>query len=284
MNLTDVDELKNYLRSIGFKPKDYLGQNFLINRGALDAIIDAAKLSKQDMVLEVGPGLGILTEELVKRAGKVIAVEKDPRLVEALSRNAELVSASQKIDPELNSGLRVISGDILKFNVSEYINGNYKVVANIPYYLTSKLFQYFLEDQKNPELLVLMVQKEVGERVVALPGELSVLGISIQIYADAEIVFQVPKENFWPEPKVDSVILKIKPKEKYPEITDKKIFFRIVKSAFAGKRKQLQNSLSNGLALPKEEVLKILGKANIDPTDRPQDLAIEDWIRLYKNF
>jgi 16S rRNA (adenine1518-N6/adenine1519-N6)-dimethyltransferase len=315
-NLTDVDFLKNYLHSHGFRPKDYMGQNFLVDEEVLAVIIQAANLRPTDVVVEVGPGLGVLTNELVQRAGKVVAVEKDKRLFEILSNTFGVSVASKGVarsspllfrggvgeeqkesanssssspslsskggEAKLQSDIHLFNQDILRFNLSEHVSGPYKVVANIPYYLTSKLFQYFLNQELKPELLVLMVQKEVGERVVAGPGELSILGISVQIFADAEIVAQVSKNSFWPVPKVDSVILKITPKIKCPEIKDEKLFFRIIKTAFAGKRKQIHNTLTHGLQLPKEKVLEILTQAKIDPISRPQDLAIEDWIRLYK--
>ncbi|MBI4049346.1 MAG: ribosomal RNA small subunit methyltransferase A, partial [Candidatus Doudnabacteria bacterium] len=270
--LTDLNYLKTFLKQSGLKPRHYLGQNFLVDEEVLGEILDAAELTKSDTVLEVGPGIGTLTVELVKRAGKVIAVEKDERMMGLLSRNAELVSASQKRDPEFNLGLRIVNQDILKFHLDKYVSGPYKVVANIPYYLTSHLIQYFLNQKNQPKLLVLMVQKEVAERVVAKPGELSILGISVQFFADAEIAAVVPKESFWPVPKVDSAILRIEPKDKYPEITDYKLFFSTVKKAFAGKRKQLKNTLGN---------IQVLRQAGIDPMARPQDLSIDDWIRLY---
>lgn len=262
MNITNTEQFKNYLRSHGFKPKDYLGQNFLVDDEVLAQIIKAADLKKTDTVLEVGPGLGVLTRELVKTSKEVWAIEKDKRLVNIL-----------KTEFAGNEKLKIINEDILRFHIQKNIQSEYKVVANIPYYLTSKLFQYFLEQKNPPELMVLMVQKEVGERVVAKPGELSILGISVQVYANAEIVVQVPKTSFWPVPKVDSVILKIVPKEKYPEIEDKKLFFSIVKRAFAGKRKQIHNTIKNPEALE---------RAEIDPKLRPQDISLEKWISLYK--
>ena len=246
-----------------FKPKKSLGQNFLVDENVLGEIVAVAELKNTDTVLEVGPGLGVLTKELIKRAGKVIAVEKDIRLSEDLNSKSEI----------RNPNLQIINQDILRFHLDKYIPGQYKVVANIPYYLTSKLFQYFLEQKNKPTLMVLMVQKEVGERVVAKPGELSVLGISVQIYSDAEIVSYVSKQSFWPVPKVDSVVLKIVPKNKYPEIDDQKKFFSIVKRAFTGKRKQIKNTIGD---------IEILNKAGIDPTLRPQDLSLEDWIKLYQ--
>jgi 16S rRNA (adenine1518-N6/adenine1519-N6)-dimethyltransferase len=243
-------------------PKHHLGQNFLQDDEVLKKIIDAAELDSDDVVLEVGPGLGVLTKELIKKVKHVIAVEKDERLFSDLSRLRQ-------------DGLTLINQDVLRFNLPENIKGPYKVVANIPYYLTSKLFQYFLEQKDKPELLILMVQKEVGERVVAKPGELSILGISVQIYADVEIVSYVDKKSFWPIPEVDSVILKINPKEKYPEIKDKKLFFRIIKTAFAGKRKQLKNTIKD---------IESLKRSGIDPCLRPQDVNLEQWIELYKQM
>jgi 16S rRNA (adenine1518-N6/adenine1519-N6)-dimethyltransferase len=260
-NLTDIDYLKSFLKQSGLKPKHYLGQNFLVDQDALDAIIKAADLKKTDTVLEVGPGIGVLTQELAKYAGKVIAVEKDEKLISNFKF--------------LISNLELIHQDILKFNIPKYITGPYKVVANIPYYLTSKFLQLFLQLKNRPEVLVLMIQKEVGERVVAKPGKLSVLGISVQVFADAEIVKPVPKESFWPEPKVDSVIIRVTPKNKYPEIKDEKKFFQIVKMAFAGKRKQLKNTLKD---------LEAIKSGGIKPSARPQELSIPDWIKLSRTL
>jgi len=272
-NLSDLDYLKTFLRSYNLRPKDYLGQNFLADETALQKIIDAAELKSTDTVLEVGPGLGVLTRELASRAKKVVAVEKDSNLVKML--NVELSN--------LNN-LEIINLDILQFDVAKNISGSYKIVANIPYYLTSALLRLFLESANQPERLVLMVQKEVGERIVAEPGELSLLGISVQISADAEIVAFVPRTSFHPAPDVDSVVIKITPRVKYPEITDDKLFFRILKIAFAGKRKQIHNTLANGLHLDKDQTAKLLTSAGIDGVMRPQDLSIENWIEIYKRI
>lgn len=264
-------ELKDYFRARGFAPKDYMGQNFLIDEDVLGQIVKVAELKPTDTVLEVGPGLGVLTRQLAMRSKEIWAVEKDHKLIPLL-----------KVELAGEKNVHIVHEDILRFHVAENIKEDYKVVANIPYYLTSKLIQNFLELPMPPKLLVLMVQKEVGERVVAKPGELSLLGISVQIYSDPEIAAHVSKKSFWPIPEVDSVILKIIPKNKYPQIKDKKLFFRILKMAFAGKRKQILNSLSNGLKIPKDQVMELLGKAKIDSTKRPQDIPIEDWIRLYQ--
>lgn len=271
--LLDSSYLKTFLRNSGLRPKDYLGQNFLVDEEALQNIIRAADIKSSETILEVGPGLGVLTEELAKRAGRVVAVEKDENLLTILKHPLSHLEM-----------VEFVHSDILKVDLSKYISGPYKVVANIPYYLTSKLFQFLLEKNNPPECLVLMVQKEVGERVIAAPGELSILGISVQVYADAEIAAYVPKTSFWPVPEVDSVVLKITPREKYPEIKDKKLFFRILKIAFAGKRKQIHNTLGNGLHLDKEKTNELLTKSGIDGVIRPQDLKIEQWIDLYKEI
>jgi len=281
MNLTNSFDLQNFLKARGLKPKDYLGQNFLVSEEVLQEIVKIADLSAEggsasggkptDTVLEIGPGLGVLTGELAPKVKKLIAVEKDPKLFSIL-----------KTDFKNLPQVELFNEDILKFHLAKNISGDYKVVANIPYYLTSKLLRDLLENETPPKLLVLMVQKEVGERVIASPGELSLLGISVQIYADAEIAAHVSRQNFWPVPKVDSVILKIAPKNKYPEITDKKLFFRIIKMAFSGKRKQVHNTLASGLKISKEEVLQILKSCGIDAAMRPQDIAIKDWVRLYQ--
>ncbi len=271
MKISNPHDLKNYLRARSLKPKDYLGQNFLVDEQALQAIVAAADLKPTDTVVEVGPGLGVLTGELVQKAKQVWAIEKDRKLVDLL-----------KTEFHGQKNLKLVNEDILRFHIARNITSQYKVVANIPYYLTSKLMQIFLEQEHPPKLMVLMIQKEVGERVVAKAGELSILGISIQIYADVEIVASVPRDSFWPVPEVDSVVIKIVPKNKYPEIVDKKLFFRIIKIAFAGKRKQILNSLSHGLHLNKAVVDEILVKSGIDPHTRPQDLSISSWIELYK--
>lgn len=268
--LTNPEYLKDLFRHYQIKPKDVLGQNFLIDEIVLDEIIGAADLKKTDTVLEVGPGLGILTQQLATHAGKVISVEKDDNMMEIL-----------KINLKDYPNVKVVHQDILQYHVSEQIKGKYKVVANIPYYLTSHLFQYFLKQKNKPESMVFMIQKEVGERVTAEPGDMSVLAISVQAFADAMIMAQVPKECFWPIPKVNSVIIKIEPKLKYKAITDEKEFFKIVKVAFAAKRKQLHNNLSNGLGLSHDQVMDWLKINNIEPTSRAEDLSIEDWVKLY---
>lgn len=269
------------MQSLGLKPKDYMGQNFLISEEVLNEIISAAEIKKSDTIIEIGPGLGVLTQELVKHAAKVIAIEKDKDLAKILNGAMSHPREGADLDPAANAGWEIINQDVLKFNF-EKISAPYKIVANIPYYLTSHLLQILLTLKRKPEKIVLMVQKEVGERLVAEPGELSLLSISVQIFADVSVAAVVPKENFWPKPKVDSCVVVIEPKNKFPEIKDEKLFFRLVKIAFAGKRKQIHNTLQNGLKLAKPEIEALLSQAKVNPVSRPQELNIKQWIELYK--
>jgi 16S rRNA (adenine1518-N6/adenine1519-N6)-dimethyltransferase len=283
--LTDPVHLKNLMKSLGLKPKDYLGQNFLIDEQVLSDIVDIAKIKNNETIIEIGPGLGVLTGELVKKALKVIAIEKDRNLYSFLqntiSNEVRDLGLKDETSRSARSGnLVLINQDVLKFNFEE-VKGDYKIVANIPYYLTSHLIQILLTLKHKPTRIVFMIQKEVGERIVAGAGELSILGISVQVFADASIEATVSKQSFWPMPKVDSVIISITPKNKF-EISDQKLFFRILKIAFAGKRKQLHNTLVNGLKLSKEEIRKLLNDSGIDPTARPQDVEIRKWVELTK--
>ncbi|MBX4205317.1 MAG: 16S rRNA (adenine(1518)-N(6)/adenine(1519)-N(6))-dimethyltransferase RsmA [Candidatus Doudnabacteria bacterium] len=267
--LTDPEHLKNLMHSLHLKPKDYMGQNFLISQDVINEIITAAEIRPTDTIVEIGPGLGVLTQVLVEKAKKVIAIEKDKTFIPVLKNYF-------KSDPRLE----IIESDVLKFNF-ESLPKSYKIVSNIPYYLTSHLLQNLLALKNKPSRIVLMVQKEVGERLTASPGALSILGISVQILADVEIATNVLKQNFWPKPKVDSAIVVITPKNKFPEIRDEKLFFRILKIAFAGKRKQLHNTLQNGLKLSKASVEKLLGEAGVPTSARPQELTIPQWISIY---
>jgi 16S rRNA (adenine1518-N6/adenine1519-N6)-dimethyltransferase len=266
--LTNPSFIKDLFRHYQLKPKDYMGQNFLVDEIALDEIVNAAGLKKTDLVIEVGPGLGVLTQQLAERAGSVIAIEKDRAMLDILDLNLKDYK-----------NVKVINQDVLRFNFDKEITGPYKVVANIPYYLTSHLFQYFLALKNKPHLMVFLVQKEVGERVTAQPGDMSILGLSVQLYSNPEIIAQVDKRSFWPIPKVDSAILKITPKAGKLSI-DEKEFFRIVKIGFSAKRKQLHNNLSSGLKLDPEKVEGWLASSNIDPMSRAEDLSLDDWISL----
>ena len=245
-----------------------LGQHWLFDQPSLKAIVDAADISRRDTVLEVGPGLGSLTELLVARAKQVIAVEKDEGLVADLKLRLAA------------DNLEVVNDDILQYDLRQLPTG-YKVVANIPYYLTSKLIQILLESPNQPQSMALLVQKEVAERVTAVPGQMSVLAISVQFYAVAQMGQVVPKSLFKPPPKVDSALLQIKPRSKPAFEADPKRFFRLVKAGFSARRKQLKNSLAGGLQISVGKSLELLNNARLNATIRAQELSLEDWKHLY---
>jgi 16S rRNA (adenine1518-N6/adenine1519-N6)-dimethyltransferase len=269
MNL--LDETKLLSRKYNILPSRQKGQNFLINEEILDIIIKASDLKKEDEVLEIGPGFGILTEELAKKSGRVVAVELDKKLAEFL-----------RIQFKKSKTIKIIEKDILDLEISDLGFKNYKLIANLPYNITSAVLRKFLETDIKPKLIVVMVQKEVAERICAKAGEMSLLSVSVQFYADPEIVAVVPKENFWPEPEIDSAILRIKTrthaggKRGFGE----EDFFRIVRIGFSSRRKQLQNNLANGLKIKNQKIKEILEKLKMDPLIRPQDLSVSDWIKL----
>lgn len=243
-------------------------------------IIAAANLKSSDFILEIGPGKGILTEELAKKAGRVIAVELDAELADFLK---EKFRKNEKIE--------IVKGDILKTNLYEVIarlkapEKKYKVVANLPYYITSPIIRMFLEAEFPPSEMVLMVQKEVAERICAKPGKMSILAVAVQYYADAEILFNVGKGNFDPIPEVDSCVIKINP---HPNPLPKgegdfdKKFFRVVRAGFCAKRKTLANNLTNSFHLPKKEAEEKIKAVGILPTARAQELSVENWKVLTK--
>jgi len=256
-------------------PIKRLGQNFLIDKNVLRKIIEAAELSKRDVVLEVGPGIGNLTIELAKKVKKVIAVEKDKRMVEILKENLK----------EFRN-VEIVEGDIREIicEVVEKMDKNYKVVANIPYYLTSYLIRKLLGLEKKPKLIVLMVQKEVAQRICAKPPKMNLLAVSVQFYSKPEIISFVSKNCFWPRPKVDSAIIKISNIKKQKATKDEKLFFKIVKAGFSHPRKQLINNLFKGLKKNKKIIEEWLLNCGISPDKRAENLSIEEWKRLTISF
>jgi 16S rRNA (adenine1518-N6/adenine1519-N6)-dimethyltransferase len=271
------------VRQFGFKPKKRLGQHFLIDEAVLERILSAAELSHRDIVVEVGPGLGILTEELAKRGAKVIAVELDSKLVDILRK---------RLVPFPN--VKIIHADILKVAPQQLLQNNltaselaqgYKVIANLPYYITSPVLRHFLEAQLRPSEMVVMVQKEVGEAIAANPGRMSLLSVRTQFYSKPTIISYVPAASFHPPPKVDSVILHL---DVYPqppiEVSDIAGFFDIVMHGFSSPRKQLRNSLAHSLEMPPSQVALLLGKAGIEAKRRAETLSLEEWRELWKIF
>ncbi|HSH56035.1 MAG TPA: 16S rRNA (adenine(1518)-N(6)/adenine(1519)-N(6))-dimethyltransferase RsmA [Candidatus Limnocylindrales bacterium] len=253
-------------------PKKSLGQHWLDDPVSLEAMLLSAEVGAQDTVLEIGPGLGTLTRLLVKRAQHVTAVEFDSDLARDLQKR---VSAPN---------LHVVEQDILQFDLTAMLPG-YKVVANIPYYLTSKLVRVLSESSNPPAVAVLLVQKEVAERIAAKPGNLSILGVTSQYFWDVSLGPTVPAALFTPPPKVDSqiVIMQYRAEPLFADI-DTKLFFRVVKAGFGEKRKTILNSLSSGLHVDKPNVLRHLEKAQLDPRLRAQNITLEQWYALYTSL
>lgn len=248
--------------------KKSLGQHWLTDRAVLASIASSAKIEKKDTVLEIGPGLGTLTSELLKHAKKVVAVELD----------AELANKLPGQFPGKN--LEVFNEDILQFNLNN-LPRNYVVVANVPYYITSKIVNLLMTADNKPKTVVLLIQKEVAQRLSAAPGDLSILAISAQVYADVSLGIEVPAKYFSPPPKVDSQVVILNTKPKAMISTDEEAaFFRVVKAGFSAKRKKLRSSISGGLNLKKTETEDLLKEAEVNPDSRAEDLSIEDWLRL----
>lgn len=252
-------------------PKKELGQHWLKDRDLLAAIADHAELRMGDTVLEIGPGLGTLTSELLRRAGKVVAVEFDPDLARKLPGQFP------------GKNLQVVHEDILQFDLNS-LPANYKVVANVPYYITSKIIEKLMTAKNKPSLVVILVQKEVAERVAAGPGDMSILAISAQVFAKARLGVEVPREYFTPPPKVDSQVVILETlAEPLVAPEDEKAFFRVVKAGFAARRKKLRSSIAAGLAISKPTAEELLRHATINPDSRAEDLSIDDWLRLAKD-
>ncbi len=255
---------------MALKNNKSLGQHWLRDRDVLSHIADCADLKSDDTVLEIGPGLGTLTSEILRRAEKVIAVEFDEELADKLPKQFP------------GKNLEVINSDILKFDLTKMPVG-YKVVANVPYYITSKIVQMLMTADNKPSVAVLLVQKEVAQRLAANPGDMSILAISAQVFADVYLGDVVPAKLFTPPPKVDSqvVVLKTKKMTIFKDI-DELDFFKMVKAGFSAKRKKLRSSLSGGLIISKLDAESLLEKAKINPDLRAEQLSIEDWVRLVK--
>lgn len=271
--------LKEVLAKHNFKFSKSLGQNFLIDGNIVRKIVESAEITKDDYVLEVGPGMGTLTEELALNAKKVIAVELDNKLEPVLK------DTLGKYD-----NIEIIFGDILKLDLEDIIkekmdDKKIKIVANLPYYITTPIIAKFLEEGYNIDSINVMVQKEVAERISASPNNKSYGSLTVfaQFYSNPEIVLNIPKTVFIPQPKVDSAVIRLKIMDKYKDVDSDK-FFKIVKAGFSKRRKTILNTLSSGLDLEKDQVRSLLESANIDPSKRAENLSIEDYIKLSENF
>ncbi len=275
------------LRALDLRPSRGMGQNFLIDGAALMKIINAAGLTADDTVIEVGPGLGVLTWELVQRARAVIAVELDRRL-------AERLRAEFRAFPNL----AIIQGDVLRLPPESILAERdldaasgarpYKVVANLPYAITSAALRHFLSDPLRPTLMVVLVQREVADRICARPGDLSVLAHAVQIYAEPEIVARIPASCFFPVPEVESTILRLRIRSQPAVAPDQpEALLRLIKAGFLHPRKQLGNALPGGMAAmgmktDKQQVLEALAAAGIDPTRRAETVTLDEWGAVYR--
>lgn len=278
-------QTRGLLRRFGLKARKGLGQHFLVDGAVLGLITGAAELTPADIVVEVGPGLGVLTRELAREAGWVVSIELDEKLAHVLKETLASCDNVTIIDGDV---LRIDPAALLDeqrahFSPAAAASSGYKVVANLPYYITAPVLRHFLEAPARPELMVVMVQKEVAEVIAAGPGKMSLMSVSVQFYGEPEVVSYVPARCFYPVPEVDSAILRIRP---YPHpavaVTDRESFFRLVRAGFSASRKQLANSLGRGLVLPKAEVLALLEEAGIDPRRRAETLGLDEWTRLWQ--
>jgi len=277
-----LTQTEGLLRRFGLRAKKGLGQHFLIDEEVLGLILSTAQLTRQDVVLEVGPGLGVLTRELAKRAGWVVAIELDDKLADILKQS---LSSFKNITIINEDVLRVEPAALLREAKVEKPSESYKVVANLPYYITSPVLRHFLEAKVKPQLMVVMVQKELAEEIVAKPGRMSLLSVSVQLYGEPTIAGYVPAQSFYPAPEVDSALLKVVPYSRPPvDISDMEGFFALVRAGFSAARKQLANSLAQGLGISKAEVLSLLEKAKIVPQRRAETLSLEEWARLWRVY
>lgn len=270
MNLREETEF--LLNKYKLKANKSLGQNFLINQQIIDDIVKVANVNEDDLIIEIGPGLGSLTSKLADNAKKVVAIELDQNMIEILKERFSLYK-----------NVEIIHGDIMKVDLKEIIGEekNVKIVANLPYYITTPIVMKLLEEDLKMKSITVMVQKEVGERFCAIPGgkEYGAITVSINYYSDSKIVLDVPKDNFNPIPEVDSCVVQLKLKKNHIELKDKKLFFRLIKIAFSQRRKNIGNSLT-GIGMTKQEVKEMLEALSLDINLRAENLSINQYAQI----
>lgn len=276
-----IEETKFIMKKYNIKAAKSLGQNFLINEEVVNKIIECSEITEEDLIIEIGPGLGTLTKELLERAGKVICIELDNKMIQILQDRFSLYN-----------NFELINNDVLKVDLQELIKKekqigkikNAKVVANLPYYITTPIIMKLLENKLDLESITVMIQKEVADRLIAIPGKKNTGAItySVYYYADSEDILEVPNNSFIPEPEVTSKVIKLKiRKEAIVNPIDVDKMFKVVKNAFMQKRKTLINSLNNtGLIKNKEQGIEILKELNINEHIRPEELTIEEFAKI----
>jgi 16S rRNA (adenine1518-N6/adenine1519-N6)-dimethyltransferase len=269
-----AQQMKELCRIYDLRPSRSKGQNFLVTESVYNDIIAAGELTKEDTVLEVGPGLGFLTARLAKAAGQVVTVELDDKLANFLQT---------ALDSQAVTNVTLLNQDILRFN-PDNLPAGYKIVANLPYNISSIFLRTFLEQKNAPERMVLLLQKEVAQRLTAKPGAMSLLSLSVQFYSQPEIIRLVKAGNFWPEPKVDSALVRLQLNSGRSDAysaSEKKAFFRLARIGFSAKRKMLKNNLAAGLNLDLATATEILKASNLPPQIRAEELSLDDWEKLF---
>lgn len=280
INLAALGTTRQVLGRFGFRPHRRLGQNFLVNAGVVARIVSAAEISPEEVVVEVGPGIGTLTRALAAVARQVLAIETDVRLLPIL---AYTLGAFKNV--------RVVQADVRRVHLGEVVQqtgtSSFKVVANLPYYLTSVFLRQLLASEQGCQLAVLMVQREVAQRLLSSPGskDYGVLTVVVKYFAEVSVVVQVGPENFWPRPEVASTVVRLVRRREPPvEVGNEELFFRVVRAAFAQRRKMLLNSLVGGLGWPKDLVHKVLLEEGIAPERRADDLSLAEFAALSRAF
>lgn len=273
MNL--LQQTLDLCKMYNIKPERSKGQNFLIEEDVYNKIVESAEINPDDIILEVGPGLGFLTFKLAKKAKKVLAVEVDEKIASFL----QTLIIGNKV-----KNIKIFNKDILKAKGDNFSKvDKYKIVSNLPYNITSIFLRKFLSLSNKPEIIVLMLQKEVVERIMAKPPKMSLLSISVQFYAEVEKIMDVKREYFYPAPEVDSAVIKITPNKKLlKNYEEEKKFFKILRIAFSSKRKMLKNNLANGLKIDIKEIEKILIDLNLDTKIRSEQLEISEWLKIFQ--
>ena len=276
-----LEETRFIMKTYNIKANKSLGQNFLIDDNVVEGIVDAGNISNEDLVIEIGPGLGTLTKPLLERAGKVISIELDKRMVKILEDRFSLYNNFELIQKDV---LKVDLKELIERNKKEGHLKNAKIVANLPYYITTPIIMKLLEEELDLDSITVMIQKEVADRLIAIPGdkETGAITYSIYYYSEAEAILEVPNDSFIPEPEVTSKVIKLNIRKNPPiDVRNKEVMFRIIKCAFMQRRKTLLNALTNAkVFINKEEGIRILNKLNLDENVRAEKLKIEDFANI----
>lgn len=282
---TIIEETKYIMKKYNIKANKKLGQNFLINEEVIKKIINSSQISKKDLVIEIGPGLGTLTKNLLEQAGKVICIEIDEKMLKILKDRFSLYKNFEIINKDV---LKVDLKNIIKTEQEKGKIENIKIVANLPYYITTPIIMKLLEEELNLESITVMIQKEVADRLIATPGQKNTGAIThtVYYYAESEDILEVPNTSFIPEPEVTSKVIKLNiRKEPKVKLKDKEKMFKIIKCAFMQKRKTLLNSLTNTKIFKnKQEGIEILKKLEIAENIRPEELTLEQFKKISENL